>query len=144
MNIRKLRWMENGPTRLDIDHHLLVVGVTDTYLPELFDGGVLLTTGGGLHEGQYLAADEAALEEFEVGTIFRSCIPEVARDISNQFADAGGTEKPDVLITGEVVRGEFLVEDVIVAGERLIREELTDILKLYNLESIDDQFLGYH
>ncbi len=140
MTTRNLKWLENGPRRFDIDSPLLVVGVFELgRYPELFEDHIMFTTGNALPEGQYLAADEETLEEPEVGVIFRSCIPEIA----NTLLEDSGKVK-EVWITGEVVQGEFLVQDIFLGDRRLIRDELREVLTAYNLESIDDQYFGYH
>ncbi len=136
-NPRSLKWLENGPRRLDVDIPLLAIGIPVRAYPETFPDNLIITTGGGLSEGHYLAADEAVLEEMEIGVIFQREIPQVVRKL---FLEHSG----DVWLTGEVMRGEFLVQDIFLGERRLIREELKDTLKKLNLESIDDQFLGYH
>lgn len=137
--VRKLKWLECGPIRLDVDTPLLAVGVTRANYPETFPGGILISTGGGLNDGNYLAADANVLEEQEIGVIFQQ---KVDWKVSQLYQELNGMM--DVWVTGEVVRGEFLVSDVFLGDRQLIRDELKDTLKRLDLESIDDQFLGYH
>lgn len=137
--MKNLMWLEGGPFRLDIDSPLLVVvaSSTKTY-DRAFSPGVIITSGSALQDGYYLAADPNALDEPEVGVIFREGVPEKAM----QFLEL--TEAEEVMISGEMVAGRFLIQDLLVDGERLIREELEVMLEALNLESLDDQYLGYN
>lgn len=138
MTIRNLKWLDNGPRRLDVDTILLVVGVTQDTYPETFNGGnLVITTGGGLHEGQYLAADATTLEEMEIGVIFRDQIPRKTLLLSQLIPG-------ETWITGEVVGGKFLVQDMIAGDRRLLGDERKKLLTELDLDLLEDQFLGYH